>query len=140
MLTVSVQNSPIEHTTRSQLCTLKRNAEAVVDLLPGPAVPFTYAAGLSGPVRIKRPQPLHSQLRDAGHIEVVETVPVSNCHDRQVYAVPAPVHEQAVRYLSAGYSPCPCGHRGLHNRADGAGYECGWSRCDKVFSRSEVDA
>jgi len=75
MLTVSVQNSPIEHTTRSQLCTLKRNAEAVVDYLPSPAVPFTYAAGLSDPVQVERRQPLHSRLRDAGHIEVVTRCP-----------------------------------------------------------------
>jgi hypothetical protein len=49
------------------------------------------------------------------------------------------VHDQAAQYLSDGYTPCPCGHRGLRNRRDVAGYECGWSACDRVFSRSEVN-
>jgi hypothetical protein len=135
---ITAENTLIEDATLSELHTLRRHAEAVVDQLPAPGVRFSYANGLAGPVELERHEPLHSQLRAAGHIQVVEAVEVLCDDNRQVYAVPEEVHDQAQQYLSDGYTPCPCGHRGLHNRRDDTGYECGWSECDRVFSRSEV--
>jgi len=53
-----------------------------------------------------------------------------------VYAVPDHVAERARGYLEGGWTPCPCGHRGIEHYVDG--FECGWSRCDRLFSRAEV--
>jgi hypothetical protein len=53
-----------------------------------------------------------------------------------VYAVPDHVAERARGYLAGGWTPCPCGHRGIEHYTDG--FECGWSRCDRLFSRAEV--
>jgi hypothetical protein len=139
MISQSPAESPIPNTTQSDLAVLKKAAETVIHILPGPAVPFTYSSHLSEPVQVERREPLHSRLRRLGYISVVDSVTIPNGHDRQVYAVPAPVHEQAVRFIEMGYTPCPCGHRGIHNRADGGGYECGWSECEQVFSRAEVE-
>jgi len=99
-----------------------------VDALPTADVSF------SGP---------HRKLRRAGCVHVVgerrARSDLGGDDPVNVYAIPDHVAERARGYLEGAWTPCPCAHRGIHNRADGPGYECGWSGCDQVFSRAEVD-
>jgi hypothetical protein len=82
----------------------------------------------------------HRQLREADCVAVVgrRHAPNQLGGDKpvHVYQVPEHVRERAQGYLDGGWSPCPCGHRGLQNYTDG--YECGWDECDRLFERSEV--
>lgn len=99
---------------------------ARVDALPTADVSF------SGP---------HRQLRGAGCVRVVgeRRAPNELGGDKpvNVYTVPDHVVERARAYLAGGWTPCPCGHRGIEHYTDG--FECGWSRCDRLFSRAEVE-
>jgi|APHM01.1.fsa_nt_gi hypothetical protein len=69
--------------------------------------------------------------------EVVES-PQGN-GDRAHIRVLVPAAARIARErLRTGYTPCPCGHRGLRNPADIEGYRCQWGRCSATFDRDEL--
>jgi len=83
----------------------------------------------------------HRQLHRAGCVRVVGERQAPNelggDNPVNVYTIPDHVAERAREYLEGAWTPCPCGHRGVEHYVDG--FECGWVRCDRLFSRAEVD-
>lgn len=121
---------------------VESHAEYIVERYPDGGERFTLSGRVAALPTVDIPfNGPHRQLRGAGCIRVVDQrrAPNELGEDKpvNVYEVPTHVVARAEGYIAGGWTPCPCGHRGLQNYTDG--FECGWDGCDRLFDRAEVE-
>lgn len=117
---------------------IRRHAEFILEL-PDSSTVWSTSERLDGIQTIERCGRIRALVWD--DILTVESAVIPDGgrtgDERQIYRVPKRVRAAAASVLVEGFTPCPCGHRGVRHRAEG--YRCAYGRCDAVFSRDELD-
>lgn len=109
-----------------------------LEWLPDPSSEWLAADVDQGDLRLDK-------LQDIGLIEVKGSRHVTQCGSHKVvnvYKTKPKGYQAVLKHLQDlddhGFTPCPCGHRGISNLGDG-NYGCLNDDCDETYTRDEVD-